>query len=51
MNNSKVKAFQSVIKKVTVGKISTRYIYTDHQPRYENYKFSHKPVAQGCEKE
>lgn len=26
------------------------YIYTDHQPRYENYKFSRRPVAKGVKR-
>jgi len=42
--------FIGVIKKVTVCKISARYIYTDHQPRYENYKFSRRPVAKGVKR-
>ena len=42
--------FRSVIKKVTVCKISARYIYTDHQPRYENYKFSRRPVTKGVKR-
>lgn len=40
----------SVTKKVTVCKISARYIYTDHQPRYENYKFSRRPVTKGVKR-
>lgn len=42
--------FICVIKKVTVDKISARYICTDHQPRYENYKFSRRPVTKGVKK-
>ncbi len=42
--------FIGVIEKVTVCKISARYIYTDHQLRYENYKFSRRPVAKGVKR-
>ena len=42
--------FMGVTKKVTVCKISARYIYTDHQPRYENYKFSRRPVTKGVKR-
>jgi heterodisulfide reductase subunit C len=42
--------FIGVIKKVTVCKISARYIYTDHQLKYENYKFSRRPVAKGVKR-